>query len=75
MNYTFCRIGGIMILDNLSKVATMQPSTSWAYYADKLVQIDGLEYNRAKTMDECIKALERSSLPTFPDSSRNLKKF
>nr|CDP95701.1 BMA-PDFR-1, isoform c [Brugia malayi] len=46
----------------------MQPSTSWAYNAGKLVQINGLEYNRARTMDECIKALERSSLPTFPDS-------
>uniref|UniRef100_A0AAF5PS89 Uncharacterized protein n=2 Tax=Wuchereria bancrofti TaxID=6293 RepID=A0AAF5PS89_WUCBA len=47
----------------------MQPSTSWAYNASKLVQINGLEYNRARTMDECIKALERSSLPTFPDSN------
>nr|CDP95702.1 BMA-PDFR-1, isoform e [Brugia malayi] len=47
----------------------MQPSTSWAYNAGKLVQINGLEYNRARTMDECIKALERSSLPTFPDSN------
>uniref|UniRef100_A0A0R3RIC0 G_PROTEIN_RECEP_F2_4 domain-containing protein n=1 Tax=Elaeophora elaphi TaxID=1147741 RepID=A0A0R3RIC0_9BILA len=58
-----------MIIDSLSKVATMQPSTSWAYNVDQLVHIDGLEYNRARTMDECIKALERSSLPTFPDSS------
>lgn len=56
-------------MDNLSKVAAMQPSTSWAYNAGKLVQINGLEYNRARTMDECIKALERSSLPTFPDSN------
>lgn len=62
-----------MIMNNLSEVATMQPSTSWAYNADKLVQIDGLEYNRATTMDQCIKALERSSLPIFPDSSKNLK--
>uniref|UniRef100_A0A915Q6J1 Calcitonin receptor n=1 Tax=Setaria digitata TaxID=48799 RepID=A0A915Q6J1_9BILA len=46
----------------------MQPSTSWAYHPGKLVQIHGLEYNRARTMDECIKALERNSLPTFPDS-------
>ncbi|CAG9540703.1 unnamed protein product [Cercopithifilaria johnstoni] len=58
-----------MIMDNLSAVALLQPSTSWAYNANKLVQIDGLEYNRATTMDECIKALERSSLPIFPGSS------
>ncbi|VBB33266.1 unnamed protein product, partial [Acanthocheilonema viteae] len=58
-----------MIMENLSRVATMQPSTSWAYNVNKLVQIDGLEYNRAETMDQCIKVLEQSSLPTFPDRS------
>ncbi|MCP9258819.1 Calcitonin receptor-like protein 1 [Dirofilaria immitis] len=56
-------------MDNLSTVVVMQPSTSWAYSAGTLVKIDGLEYNRARTMDECIKALERSSLPTFPDNN------
>ncbi|VDP25355.1 unnamed protein product [Onchocerca flexuosa] len=51
----------------------MHPSTSWeTYNVFKLIEINGLDYNRAMTMDECIKALERSSLPTFPNSSKNL---
>lgn len=58
-------------MDNFPKVTGMQPSTSWAYNTDKLIEINGLEYNRARTMDECIKALERNSLPTFPNSSKN----
>ncbi|VDM93173.1 unnamed protein product, partial [Onchocerca ochengi] len=56
-------------MDNFTTVAAMRPSTSWTYNADKLIEIDGLHYNRATKMDECIKALERNSLPTFPNSS------
>ncbi|VDM95544.1 unnamed protein product [Thelazia callipaeda] len=58
-----------MLVQALSTVVTTQPSTSFAYYAGRLVQINGLEYNRARTMNGCIEALERSSLPTFPDTS------
>ncbi|VDK64866.1 unnamed protein product [Gongylonema pulchrum] len=60
-----------MFTDSLSTaVAPVQPSTSRAYHAGGLVKIRGLEYNRAETMDQCIKALERNSLPTFPDTSK-----
>lgn len=58
-----------MFVGTLSTVAPLQPSTSWAHNVGELVQIHGLEYNRAETMDECIEALERNSLPTFPDPS------
>lgn len=64
-----------MFVGTLSTVAPLQPSTSWAHNVGELVQIHGLEYNRAETMDECIEALERNSLPTFPDPSRFLKRL
>uniref|UniRef100_A0A914RFN0 Uncharacterized protein n=1 Tax=Parascaris equorum TaxID=6256 RepID=A0A914RFN0_PAREQ len=45
-----------------------RPSTSNVQQnASTLIEIKGLEFNRADTMDECLNALERSNLPTYPD--------
>uniref|UniRef100_A0A9J2P4F5 G-protein coupled receptors family 2 profile 1 domain-containing protein n=1 Tax=Ascaris lumbricoides TaxID=6252 RepID=A0A9J2P4F5_ASCLU len=45
-----------------------RPSTSSVQQnASTLIEIKGLEFNRADTMDECLTALERSNLPTYPD--------
>ncbi|VDM37196.1 unnamed protein product [Toxocara canis] len=45
-----------------------RPSTSTALQnVSTLIEIQGLEFNRADTMEECVLALERSNLPTFPD--------
>lgn len=60
-----------MVMDNITMVPAMQPSTSWENNTGELVQIDGLEFNEAKTMDECITALEQSFLPTYLNSSTN----
>ncbi|KHN82409.1 Calcitonin receptor-like protein 1 [Toxocara canis] len=45
-----------------------RPSTSTSLQnVSTLIEIQGLEFNRADTMEECVLALERSNLPTFPD--------
>ncbi|VDK24122.1 unnamed protein product [Anisakis simplex] len=46
-----------------------RPTTSKALQdVAALIEIQGLEFNRADTMEECLSALETSNLPTFPDT-------
>lgn len=51
--------------------APVGPSTSQVQHG-KLLEIKGLEFNFAYTMEECIEALEMNSLPAYPDMSQFL---
>lgn len=38
--------------------------------SDGLLQLQGLRWNLAESMDRCVEALARSGLPAYPDTSK-----